>query len=81
VIRDASLNILVCRSSRAWKSRDLLLLREFIANAGMTPLVLLNGVSIDVFESSMGELPLKRSSFRRYIKRLASLEFNSKESF
>lgn len=81
LIKSASLNILVCRSSRVWSERDTEMVNSIISNTGFAPVILINGVSIDVFESYMGELPIPRSKMRLFIKKLISLDFKSTDSF
>jgi hypothetical protein len=39
--------------------------------------VLVNGVEIDVLESIIGEIPKKRSFFRRMIKRIIKFQFTA----
>ncbi len=81
VIREADINILICRANRSWKKDDERVLKNFREKTGIEPIVMLNGVSLDVFESAFGELPIPRSKSRKFLKRLLHVDFNSKDKF
>lgn len=74
---DAS--ILVCRANRVWTTADQGILNILEKKNDKKPLVLLNGVQEPVLETILGELPKRRSKFRRFLKNLINLQFFNKE--
>ena len=81
LLQQADLIVLVCRANRIWSDADQTVLND------LTPLVenkiqfLLNGVELQELESVVGELPKKRSSFRKTIKSFLRFQFFSKNQF
>ena len=61
LIAGSSLPILVCRSNRFWREADQNSMENFVKICGRKPPFLLNGVELNVIESSFGELINKRS--------------------
>ncbi len=80
-VNDKNLNILVCRANRAWNSVDTRIKSLLIEKTGVEPILLLNGVSIEVLQSQWANLPIKRSKIRLLFKRLISLELSAKDKF
>ena len=74
-------SFLVTRANRAWSDADanaLSLFKE--ATSGPEPTVILNGVKVLEMETVIGEIPKKRSRFRRWVKRLFQLRFFTKKT-
>ena len=77
LVASADLSILVCRANRVWSSADQGALDVFKKNTSQEPVVLLNGVELQVVETVLGDLPKKRSWFRRITKNLVRFRLNS----
>ena len=78
LITNADLDILVCRSNRIWSDADesaISNLREAFASKIK---LIVNGVNINEIESVLGDLPKKRSNFRKKIKSIFKFQFFSK---
>jgi len=78
LIASADLAILVCRANRFWSAADqgaLDIVKEITQNE---PVILLNGVELQVIESVLGDLPKKRSWLRRLAKNLVRFQFYSR---
>lgn len=72
---------LVARANRAWSEADKNALALFTeATTGPEPTIILNGVKVLEMETVVGDLPKKRSMFRRWIKKLVQLRFFNKKS-
>lgn len=80
-IKSATLNVLVCRATRAWSEIDRNTINNVLLQSDVNTIVLINGVSIDVFEAYMGEILIKRGRVRTFLKKLLALEFKSTDSF
>ncbi len=72
------LPVLVCRSNRVWSEADQTALDTIMKFTGKASHFILNGVELPVIESVLGELPKKRSKFRRAIKKLILFQFLSR---
>jgi uncharacterized protein involved in exopolysaccharide biosynthesis len=72
-------SVLICRANRIWTRIDQELLDIFSKTTGTSPLMVLNGVSVEHAEEYIGEVPKKRSIVRSLIKRIAKLEFGNKK--
>jgi hypothetical protein len=81
LIASANLIILVCRANRVWSTADQGALDLVTKSALSPPVVILNGVELQVVESVLGDLPKKRSWMRRVAKNLLRLQFSSKYQF
>jgi polysaccharide biosynthesis transport protein len=71
----AGTSILVCRANRTWSAADAGMLEIIRKQTPQEPYFFVNGVEIPVLEMVLGELPKKRSRFRRMVKSLARLQF------
>jgi|GEM_PF-4296276 len=80
-VNEQNVNILVCRANRAWSAVDTRIKDLLIEQTGVKPILLLNGVSIEVLQSQWANLPIKRSKIRQLFKRLLSLELTAKDKF
>jgi cellulose biosynthesis protein BcsQ len=76
----ADLAILVCRANRVWTGSDQGVLDILKNITSQEPVVLLNGVDLQVVESVLGDLPKKRSRLRRITKSILRMQFGSKHN-
>jgi len=76
---NADATVLVCRANRVWTTADENMIELLLKTNCKEPLFVLNGVEEPVLESILGELPKRRSKFRRFIKNLIGLQFFNKE--
>lgn len=78
IISNADLNILVCRSNRTWVEADKTILGNLLQLSTSKIGFILNGVQINEVEAVLGDLPKKRSSFRKKLKQVFKFQFFSK---
>ena len=78
LIKSANMHVLVARANRNWKKADINALNSYMKNTKERPLGLLNGVEIELLETILGELPKKRSWFRRKLKTIISLQYKAR---
>lgn len=74
----SDIDILVCRSNRLWSEADQTALSNLLPLSGSKMNFLLNGVELKEVESLLGDLPKKRSKFRKKIKNIFKFQFFSK---
>jgi len=77
LVSSADLPVLVCRSNRTWSEADQSALDVLMKLTAQQTHFMLNGVKLPVVESVLGELPKKRSQFRRMLKNFFRLQFHS----
>jgi polysaccharide biosynthesis transport protein len=75
LVASADIALLVCRANRVWSQADMGALDSFMKNTTNAPLFLLNGVELQVIETVLGDLPKKRSRFRRIMKKIVRFQF------
>ncbi|MFI2743095.1 GumC family protein [Zhouia sp. PK063] len=74
-------SFLVVRANRSWNEADNNALKLFNeATTGPEPTLILNGVKVLEMENVLGEIPKKRSRFRRWIKKIVQMRFFTKSS-
>ena len=78
LLSGVAIPVLVCRSNRNWTVADQASLEGFIKLAALQTRFILNGVELQVIESVLGDLPKKRSGFRRILKKLLRFQFFSR---
>jgi len=78
LIAAADLAVLVCRANRSWTDADNGVLETLKKLTKCEPVALLNGVELNVVETVLGDLPKKRSFFRRLAKKILRLQISSK---
>jgi polysaccharide biosynthesis transport protein len=78
LIASADLVILVCRANRVWSVADKGTLEIVKKLVSIEPVIILNGIQIQVVESALGDLPKNRSRLRRILKNIFRLQFNSR---
>ena len=71
------LHVLVCRANRIWTDADRTATEMLAKFTGQPSVFVLNGVELQAIEAIFGELPKKRSKFRKAIKKLVQLQFLS----
>jgi len=80
LIASVDLPLIVCRSNREWSVADQGSLDIISKITSHPPVLVLNGVEMEVMESILGEIPKKRSFLRRALKFIHRFQFNSKNS-
>lgn len=75
LVTDADIPVMVCRANRIWSKADQVALDVFMKLTEQQTHFILNGVELPVIESVLGDLPKKRSRFRRLLKKLFRMEF------
>jgi uncharacterized protein involved in exopolysaccharide biosynthesis/LysM repeat protein len=79
LIAQVDASLLVVRSNRSWKKADTLALTTMVKILKDKPIALLNGVEIEVLDSVLGDLPKRRSRFRRLLKRILTMQLHEKQ--
>ena len=74
----ADMPILVCRSNRVWTKADQGILDVLMQITTQKTHFILNGVELEDIESILGDLPKKRSWFRRKFKKAVQFQFFSR---
>lgn len=80
LMASADAMVLICRANRVWTPADESMIEHLLKTNSKEPLFVLNGVEEPVLESILGELPKRRSKFRRFLKNLIGLQFFNKET-
>ena len=78
LVASADLIILVCRANREWSLADRGVFENISRITSRQPCFVLNGVEMEVIESTLGELPKKRGLLRRSIKKIIRFQFKTK---
>ena len=81
LIKNADFNLLITRSNRTWSPSDQKALNTYKVIAKNQPYLFLNGISVEEIEPLIGEIPKRRSKFRRFIKNLIRFNMHSKSKF
>jgi hypothetical protein len=74
----SDIDILICRSNRLWSEADQYALDGLLSEAGSKIHFVINGVELKEVESLLGDLPKKRSDFRKKIKAFFQFQFFTK---
>jgi uncharacterized protein involved in exopolysaccharide biosynthesis len=74
----SDIDILICRSNRLWSEADQSALKGLLPLSGSKMHFIVNGVELKEVESLLGDLPKKRSEFRKKIKTIFQFQFFSK---
>ncbi|MFD1293693.1 hypothetical protein ACFQ5N_07575 [Lutibacter holmesii] len=75
---NSDIDILVCRSNRLWAEADQTALNNLLPLSGEKMKFIVNGVELKEVESLLGDLPKKRSQFRKKVKNMFKFQFFSK---
>lgn len=67
-IQGASVHLLVARANRKWTASDRHAVKVYSKLTGQKPLLFLNGVSTNVMEDIIGEIPKQRSWLRQKVR-------------
>jgi len=78
LINNSDLGILVCRSNRVWSTADQSAMTSLLEISASKISFIVNGVDINEIESVLGDLPKKRTKFRKKIKAMYKFQFFSK---
>jgi len=73
----SDMDILVCRANRLWSEADQSALNRLLPLSDSKMNFIVNGVELSEVESLLGELPKKRSKFRKKIKNIFKFQFFS----
>jgi len=74
----SDIDVLICRSNRLWSEADQSALNGLLPVAGSKMYFVINGVELKEVESLLGDLPKKRSEFRKKIKTMFQFQFFTK---
>lgn len=78
LLGDAHMSLVVVRANRTWNAADknaLISLKKAVIHE---PKLILNGVKADFLEFILGDIPKRRSIFRRAAKRIVTLNFRGR---
>jgi polysaccharide biosynthesis transport protein len=78
LLEQADCCVLVCRANRTWGDADEAMRAALLEKTGDRLRFIVNGVRLQETESLLGELPRKRSAFRRRMKNLFRLKYHAK---
>jgi hypothetical protein len=76
VLAGADLAVLVANATRSWNTADTRSLAMAGEVLNRPCRLVLNSVRPDNLESALGEVPKRRSAFRRWLKRMATMNLN-----
>jgi uncharacterized protein involved in exopolysaccharide biosynthesis len=79
LLQSSDLTILVCRSNRVWSKADQNILKNIKGLVGDNIQFIVNGVAIEEVETLLGEVPKKRSSFRKGLKNVFNFQFKTQK--
>jgi polysaccharide biosynthesis transport protein len=78
LFKTADHSFLICRANRSWSDADANILAEILEVTNpIKPRVILNGVAVEEMETILGDLPRKRSLFRRIVKSIVTHQSRS----
>ncbi len=75
LLASIDLPLMVCRANRVWSQADQGVVENVTKITNCAPLFILNGVELEVVESVLGDLPKKRSWFRKITKKIVRFQF------
>jgi succinoglycan biosynthesis transport protein ExoP len=79
LMNHAHLGILVCRSNRVWSEADVSASKSLLETSASKIKIIVNGVNLSEIESVLGDLPKKRTDFRKKIKAMFNFQFFTKD--
>ncbi len=79
IIKEADLSLLILKANRNWNKADSMALESYTKITAHQISGVLNGANVDSLESIIGEIPKKRSSFRKKMKKWAKLQFKQNQ--
>jgi hypothetical protein len=75
---ESDIDILICRSNRLWSDADDYALGGLLTTTAFKTHFVVNGVELKEVESLLGDLPKKRSEFRKKLKSFFQFQFFNK---
>lgn len=78
LFKNSDLDILVCRANRLWSQADQSALDRLMPFSTSKMNFIINGVELKEVEAILGDLPKKRSEFRKKMKSVFKFQFFSK---
>ena len=75
---ESDIDILICRSNRLWSEADDYALGGLLTTTAFKTHFVINGVELKEIESLLGDLPKKRSDFRKKLKSFFQFQFFTK---
>ncbi len=78
LFNNSDIDILVCRSNRLWSEADQSALNRLLPFSESKMNFIVNGVELKEVESVLGDLPKKRSDFRKKMKTMFKFQFFTK---
>lgn len=79
LFKNVNQTYIIVRANRAWTNSDKYALKDVIeATKENEPQIILNGVKVEEMENVLGDLPRKRSFFRKLIKNTLRFHFYSR---
>lgn len=82
IFKNINISYLVTRANRAWGYADTNALNDVLKmNPDNPPQMILNGVNVYEMEKVLGDLPRRRSLFRKVIKNILRFRFFSRSKF
>jgi uncharacterized protein involved in exopolysaccharide biosynthesis len=75
----ADMAFCVLSANRSWNKADKFAMKEFINTLNVQPRLIVNGVEPDYMDAVLGDIKKSRSSIRKYLKMLFTLQFHSKK--
>lgn len=77
LVENFDMAICVVSGKRSWNKADRFALVEFIDTLKLQPRLLINAVEPDFMDSVLGEIEKRRSSLRKFLKAVLTLQFKS----
>lgn len=74
----ADMAFCVISANRSWSKADKFAMKEFINTLNVQPRLIVNGVEPDYMDAVLGDIKKRRSAFRKFLKMIFTLQFNSK---
>lgn len=66
-------------ANRSWSKADKFAMKEFINTLNVQPRLIVNGVEPDYMDAVLGDIKKRRSTLRKFLKMVFTLQFNSKK--
>ncbi len=73
-----NLALLFARANRTWNHADTKALNIFSKGVSSKPKLVVNALRVEALEDSLGEIPKRRSKFRKWIKRAILFDFSKR---
>lgn len=74
----ADMAFCVLSANRSWNKADKFAMKEFINTLNVQPRLIVNGVEPDYMDAVLGDIKKSRSTLRKYMKMMFTLQFHSK---